>query len=108
MITLYHAKSKKDTIDLQNFQALIDEERKERTILAEEHRAYKEEVNKKIVQVKQEFAELKKENQMMLQAIYQAYRCRFPEDVEDCPVITMFSKKHCSQCQEKLNDHAQD
>lgn len=108
LITLYHAKSKKDTIDLQNFQALIDEERKERTILAEEHRAYKEEVNKKIVQVKQEFAELKKENQVMLRAIYQAYRCRFPEDVEDCPVITMFSKKHCSQCQEKLNDHAQD
>ena len=40
IISIYHAKSKKDAIDIQNFHALIEEERKERNILAEEHKAY--------------------------------------------------------------------
>ena len=103
IISIYHAKSKKDTIDIQNFHALIEEERKERTILAEEHRAYKEEVNRKVAQVKQDFEKLREENQLMLRAIYQAYRCRFPEDVEDCPVLSLFSRKNCDKCKEKIN-----
>lgn len=102
LISLYHAKPKKDAIDIQNFHALIEEERKERTILAEEHRAYKEEVNAKVAQVKQDFEELREENQMMLRAIYQAYRCRFPEDIGDCPVISMFNSKQCAKCKNRI------
>lgn len=102
IISIYHAKSKKDTIDIQNFHALIEEERKERTILAEEHRAYKEEVNAKVAQVKQDFEKLREENQMMLRAIYQAYRCRFPEDIGDCPVISMFNSKQCANCKNRI------
>ena len=101
LISLYHAKPKKDAIDIQNFHALIEEERKERTILAEEHRAYKEEVNAKVKQVKQDFEKLREENRMMLRAIYQAYRCRFPEDIGDCPVISMFNNQ-CARCKNKM------
>ena len=104
IISIYHAKSKKDTIDIQNFHALIEEERKERNILAEEHKAYKEEVNTKVAQVKKDFEKLREENQMMLSAIYQAYRCRFPDDIYDCPVINMFSQKKCSKCKEHIHE----
>lgn len=107
IISIYHAKSKKDSIDIQNFHALIEEERKERNILVDEHKAYKEEVDKKVAQVKKDFEDLRSENQRMLRAIYQAYRCRFPEDIDDCPVISMFNHDGttCRTCKSKIQDH---
>lgn len=110
IISIYHAKSKKDTIDIQNFHALLEEERKERNILADEHKAYKEEVDKKVAQVKKDFEDLRSENQRMLRAIYQAYRCRFPEDIDDCPVISMFNHDGttCRTCRNKIQDHETD
>lgn len=104
IISIYHAKSKKDTIDIQNFHELIEEERKERALLSEEYRQYKDEVNTKVEQVKKDFEKLREENQMMLSAIYQAYRCRFPDDIYDCPVINMFNQKKCNKCKEHTSD----
>lgn len=111
IISIYHAKSKKDAIDIQNFHALLEEERKERNILAEEHKAYKEEVNTKVAQVKKDFEDLRNENQRMLRAIYQAYRCRFPEDIDDCPVISMFNHNGttCKTCRSQIQQqHEED
>lgn len=107
IISIYHAKSKKDAIDIQNFHELIEEERKERALLSEEYRQYKNEVNAKVEQVKKDFEELRSENQRMLRAIYQAYRCRFPEDIDDCPVISMFNHNGstCKTCRSQIQQH---
>lgn len=101
-ITMYNAKSNKDTIDISNFHSLIEEERTERKNLAQEYYHYKELVEKKVNEVKMEFEELKTENQKMLRSIYQAYRCRLPEKTSDCPVIKMFADGcECSDCNNK-------
>lgn len=99
VISGYHAKSNKDTIDISNFHQLIEEERTERQHLAQEYREYKEEVNKKVDEVKRRFEKMEADNHKMLSAIYQAYRCRFPESTDDCPVIKMFTE--CSTCKHK-------
>lgn len=94
LVSLYNAKSNKDTIDIKNFHLLIEEERTERQNLAQEYREYKEEVNKKVDEVRHRFEKVESDNRKMLGAIYQAYRCRFPETTDDCPVIRMFNECH--------------
>ena len=62
LISLYHAKSKKDTIDISNFHSLLEEERTERKNLSQEYHEYKGIVERKVENVKKEFDELRHEN----------------------------------------------
>ena len=102
VISLYHAKSNKDTIDIKNLHSIIEEERKEREDLTKEYYQYRQFVDKKVESVKKDFEELKAENKKMIKAIYQAYRCTFPEKMHDCPVIKTFEDScKCEECTNK-------
>ena len=99
IISLYHAKSNKDTIDIKNLHSIIEEERKERENLTKEYYQYRQFVDKKVESVKKDFEELKAENKKMIKAIYQAYRCTYPDKIHDCPVIKTFEDScHCDDC----------
>jgi hypothetical protein len=95
ILALYNAKSNRDTVDISNFHSLIEEERKEREIIRHEFLEYKREVNQRVAQFKDEFNAKCEENSRMQTAIYQAYRCRWPDDIGDCPVIDAFRRTHC-------------
>lgn len=99
IVTLYNARSNKDTIDIGNLRALIDEERKERQMMAKEHQDYRDLVEQKVEQVRARVERLEADNQRMTRAIYMAYRCRFPERDADCPVIKAYEA--CAACEKK-------
>ena len=69
VISLYHAKSNKDTIDIKNLHSIIEDERKERETLAKEYYQYRHLVEEKVASVKKDFEELKAENQKMIMQI---------------------------------------
>lgn len=96
LISIYQAKSNKETIDIQNFHSLIEEERREREILRTEYREYKEEVNERVAEVKKEVEAIKEERNSFLMAIYQGFRCPLPPTTDQCPVIKAF--KECDFC----------
>lgn len=99
LISLYHAKSNKDTIDIKNLHNIIEEERKEREILTKEYHQYRKFVEEKVNDVKRDFELLKAENKRMIKSIYQAYRCKYPENMHDCPVVKTFEDNcHCEEC----------
>ena len=102
VISLYHAKSNKDTIDIKNLHSIIEEERKEREDLSKEYYQYRQLVDQKVASVKKDFEELKAENKKMIKAIYQAYRCTLPEKMHDCPVIKSFEDS--CRCEDCIND----
>lgn len=89
-VSLYTAKSNKDTIDISNFQRLIEEEREERRILKEEYKDYKESVERKVEKVKADVEKMQKDNKKMITSIFQAYKCKHPEKIQDCPVVKVF------------------
>lgn len=104
-ISIYNAKSNKDTIDISNFHSLLEEERTERKNLANEYHEYKSVVERKVETVKVEFEKLRQDNQKMLKSIYQAYRCRLPEKMHDCPVIAAFNNDCvCDGCKNHEDD----
>ena len=99
VISLYHAKSNKDTIDIKNLHSIIEDERTEREALTNEYHQYRKFVDEKVASVKKDFEELKAENKKMIKAIYQAYRCKLPEKMHDCPVIKTFEDScRCEDC----------
>lgn len=95
VLALYNAKSNKTTVDISNLKALIEEERKERQALAKELADYK-------VEARGEIGSLRSRVTHMTEAIYMAYRCRFPEVMADCPVIRAYEA--CSECERKQED----
>lgn len=113
LIALYKAKAEKTSIDVGNMQSMLDEAHKmydemknEKNLVNEEFRSYKEDNMKYIAEFKERFAKVEQrldrteEEVFRLRgAIYQGYRCRYPDNIEDCPVVKEYEKSHCGECE---------
>lgn len=121
LISLYHAKSNKTKIDIGNMKQMLDEAhkmydemREEKNTKQKEFNDYKAENMKYIAEFKARFIKLEKrldstENMVfhLKGAIFQGYRCKFPPNSEDCPVIKEYEKAVCEGCEhiEEANIH---
>lgn len=113
-ISIYHAKSNKQTIDISNFQTMLNEAqemykdaREETKELRKEFSDYKNENAKYITAFKHRFENIEVRLSNAEHAVMQGYRCTFPPDPKDCPVLQEYEKMHCHNCienAEKLND----
>lgn len=120
VVSLYKAKSEKTTIDVSNMQTMLDEAHEmydamkaEKEAGATEFKEYKETNNKYISDFKERFAKLEKRLDRaedavfhLKGAIYQGYRCKFPQNIEDCPVIKEYEKSHCEECKASIDKEA--
>jgi spermidine/putrescine-binding protein len=118
LISIYKAKAEKTGIDIGNMQDMLDEAHKmfnaaceEKDNIQREFSEYKAENMKYIGEFKARFAKVeqrldKAENTIfdLTGAVYQGYRCKYPENIEDCPVIKEYEKKHCKKCVTKINE----
>lgn len=114
-IAIYNAKSNKQTIDIGNMQTMLDEAHKmydeikeEKEIVNKEFHDYKTETMHYIAEFKERFAKLenrldKTEDEVfnLKKSIYQGYRCKYPEKIEDCPVLKEYEKFKCNLCDNK-------
>lgn len=112
IIGLYKAKAEKTGIDITNMKEMLeeahkmyDEMKEEKELINKEFHDYKEENMKYIGEFKNRFAQverrLDKTENIVLQlkgAVYQGYRCKFPTNIEDCPVIKEYEKTQCDKC----------
>jgi hypothetical protein len=101
IVTLYNARSNKDTIDISNFQKLLDEERKEREILKQDFKHYKEGVDERITQFKVRFDKLEHKYDMLKGAVNLGYKCPWIAKIEQCPILNEIEKDECNQCKEE-------
>lgn len=112
LIGLYKAGSEKTGIDISNMKEMLDEAHKmfnaicdEKEKVQEEFDTYKKDNMKYIGEFKERFTQVEKRLDKaedtifnLTSAIYQGYRCKFPDKIEDCPVIKEYEKKHCMNC----------
>ena len=102
-IALYNAKANKNSIEINNFHQLIEEERAQRESLKAEYESYRQIVNDKVDSIKQEVMQMREQNYKMQASIYSAFRCAYLEKVEDCIVYSNFNKLGCSGCANNLS-----
>lgn len=117
LIGLYKAKAEKTGIDISNMQEMLNEAHKmfdsaceEKEAIQKEFSDYKSENMKYIGEFKARFAKveerLDKAEESVLNlkgAIYQGYRCKYPKNIEECPVIKEYEKEHCKKCATQNN-----
>jgi hypothetical protein len=104
IISIYHAKSNKDTIDIKNMQEMLDEAHKMynemneiRQTETEAFKKYKEDTMKYIEEFKMRFKKLEdrlsESEEVVLKlrsSIYSCYRCTLPSKIDECPVLVAF------------------
>lgn len=117
LISIYHAKSNKQTIDISNMQSMLeeahkmfDEMKQEKDNVSQDFQEYKELTNKYVADFKERFAKLEErvdraENNVLnlKRSVFQGYRCKFPDDIQDCPVIKEYERIKCIECKKDDN-----
>lgn len=117
-ISIYNAKSNKQTIDIGNMQSMLDEAHKmydemkcEKDSINKEFHEYKEENMRYVSEFKERFNNLEKrldktENEVfdLKKSIYQGYRCKYPKNTSDCPVLKAYEKFRCNECENNEED----
>ena len=99
IISLYNAKSNKETIEVNNADKLVEAAHKLVADLEQRQFRYEERVDQKIAAYDAKFERLKNDNENMRASIYNAYRCTWVDDLKNCPVLNRF-KAFCEDCNE--------
>ena len=118
IISLYHAKSQKNTMDAETFKKFFDESEErykgeferyskelerakmERKEAKKSSKEYRTNTDKKIEDLNNKMDNMQKRNNAKIRAINSAYRCSLPTDVRDCPVLKTFDHE-----MEEIGDH---
>lgn len=106
-IDIYNAKSNRTTVDLGNMQRMLDESLKRNDTLEkkfndfmEKTHTYIEELRAAIVSRDDKIDNLDSRMNDMEKVVNVAWRCKYPDNVEDCPVIQEYEKRHlCDECE---------
>lgn len=98
IITRRERTSKNDGIDIKNLKELIDILTGRVKEMETQIKDDREETHKYIVNLREEILSLRKQREIDTKAILQAYRCQYPKDIKDCPVIKAQAENACSVC----------
>lgn len=106
-IDVFNARSNKTKVDVGNMQEMLDEAHKmydEATkrynSLVEKFDLYKEEAEKKEEKRDNMIGDVIKKVNKLERTVTQAYRCKYPENIYDCPVVKSYEAKHlCEDCE---------
>ena len=105
-IDLYNAKASKTKVDVGNMQEMLDEAHKMYDEATERYNnlvsrfdSYKEDIEKKEEKRDAKISELISKFNKLERTVTQAYRCKYPENIQDCPVVKSYEEKHlCEDC----------
>lgn len=104
-VDVYMAKSGKTKVDVGNMKEMLDEAHKmydEATArynsLAEKFEEYKESVEQKDERNNAKIDNLIKMFNKLERTVTQAYRCKFPTNILECPVVNAYEEKLCDSC----------
>ena len=93
--------SKNTGLELQNLKGLIDLLTDKISELESKQKSDREESHKYIGALREEILDLRRQRDADAKAMLQAYRCKYPEDIKDCPVIKAQAENTCSGCASK-------
>lgn len=104
-ISIYNAKAKKNSVEIENFKKLFDEAQEERENIRQQHQDYMEQTDAKIDRLEKRIDYSDKRNAIKMRAINSAYRCKLPEKVDDCPVLKTLNKESDNDVCEKVKSN---
>ena len=64
----------------------------------------REEAHKYVNELRGEIVCLRSQVNTLERVTLQAYRCKYPDNIMNCPVVKAYEEKHCTSCQNKENN----
>lgn len=105
-IDIFNARSNRNTIDLDNMQKVLqatmdryDKLEQKFDKFQQDTHAYVEGLRTTIVDLQESVQQHETKINNFEKVVNTAYRCRYPENLQDCPVIAEYEKRHlCEEC----------
>ena len=108
-VDLYMAKSGKTKVDVANMKEMLDEAHKMYDTINRRYNdsekkfeEYKTSVEERETRRDKTIEELVNKFNKLERTVTLAYRCKYPENIIDCPVVKSYEEKHlCEDCANK-------
>lgn len=115
-IDVFFAKSNKTSVDIKNMQEMLNESHKLFNEVVSKYKtleekiekdrqashSYIESLRKRIEEAEASYRALDTRVNKLEKVVNVAWRCKFPTDIGDCPVIQKYEKLHlCEGCEHK-------
>ena len=104
-IDIYNAKSNKATVDVGNMSNMLseahkmfDKENERYNALAERFDKYQQEQDAKEAKCDEKIEQVVTKLNQLERTVTQAYRCKYPENIQDCPVVKAYEARVCDAC----------
>lgn len=97
-------KSKNDTIDINNLQTLVQTLSERLDAVERKADEDREKAHGYITELREEIVSLRKQVNTLERVTTQAYRCKYPDNIQDCPVVKAYEAKHCDACMKNEED----
>lgn len=106
-IDIYNARSNRNTVDISNMERMLkdsmernDKFEKKFDEFQKASHEYVEGLRGRIVQIEKRAQKQEERINHMEKVVNVAWRCKYPENVQDCPVIKEYENRHlCENCE---------
>ena len=97
IVTLYMARAKRNSLEIDNFRKLFDEAQQERDNIRSTHEAYRRHTDGKIAGLENKIDTMYRRQNILQRAINAAWGCRHTDTHRDCPVIKTLTEEEEKQ-----------
>ena len=108
-IDVFNARSNRNTVDISNLEAMLKDSMERYKNLdtkfekfQKDSHTYVEQLRGRIVKQEEKTNNLIDRVNILEKVINLAWRCKYPESIQDCPVIAEYEKRNCGECE---NEH---
>lgn len=100
--------AKAESIEVTNLTAMINTLADRMTKMEEKADADRAEAHRYVKELRDEILGLRSKVNTLERVTTQAYRCRYPENILDCPVVKAYEEHHCGLCEHDVCPHTEE
>ena len=97
-------KAKADGVEVNNLVTVVNTLTDRINNIEKKADEDREEAHKYVTELRGEIVCLRSQVNTLERVTLQAYRCKYPDNIMNCPVVKAYEEKHCTSCHNKEND----
>lgn len=94
-------KAKAESVEVNNLVTIVNTLTERINNIETKSDEDREQAHKYITTLRGEVVALRSQVNTLERVTLQAYRCQYPENIMNCPVVKAYEEKHCNSCHSK-------
>ena len=97
-------KAKADGVEVNNLVTVVNTLTDRINNIEKKADEDREEAHKYVNELRGEIVSLRSQVNTLERVTLQAYRCKYPDNIMNCPVVKAYEEKHCTSCHNGVNE----